>query len=234
MQDRHQELSRALVEFSARLVSDMTVESVLKDLADFATRLLPVSGIGILLAHDGDLSVATTRSAEGERVEDLEVSLGEGPCVDAARTGKTTVVRDLRGWLHRYPRFAPAALDMGVSCIYALPLTGQGEVFGALDVINRDPIDLPDVDVDAARMLCDVAVSYILAARLHEETSVLAEQLQGALDRRVLIELAKGMLIERHSITPDEAFDRIRRYARHHNLHAREAARRVAEDGLRL
>jgi GAF domain-containing protein len=234
VQDGRSELSRALVEFSSRLAADLTVEAVLKDLADFAGRLLPVTAIGILLAEDGDLTVATTKSPEGEQVEELEVTLGEGPCVDAARSGAMTVARDLRGWTDRYPRFAPAALAMGVHCIYALPLTGQGEVFGALDVINRDPIELPAADIDAARMLCDVAVSYILAARLHEETSVLADQLQGALDRRVLIELAKGMLAERHGIPPGDAFDRLRRYARHHNLQAREVARRVVDDGLRI
>lgn len=231
--DEPRDVSWALVQFSARLARDLTVESVLADLADFAAQILPVTGIGILLAQDGELRVATTKSPEGERVEQLEVDLGEGPCVDAARTGTTTIVRDLRDWTHRYPRFAPAALHMGIHCIYALPLTGHGEVFGALDVINRNPVELPEADLDAARMLCDVAVSYILAARLYEETSELATQLQTALDRRVIIEQAKGMLAEHHHVTPDDAFERLRRYARSHNIPARDAARLVVESGLR-
>lgn len=228
------EVAEALVLFARRLSSDVTVEAVLKDLSDVAADLLDVDGIGVLLSEDGDLTVATTKSPEGRRVEQLEVTLGEGPCVEAARTGQEVRATDLREWVDRYPRFAPAALDMGIHSIHAVPLTGHGSVFGALDIVNRAPVELPDANVAVARMLADTAVSYILAARLYEEASLLAGQLQRALDTRVIVEQAKGVLAERHGVTMAEAFERIRSYARGTNRRTPEVAHDVVDGSLLL
>lgn len=224
----------ALVDFARSLGTCTSVEAVLKRLSDACLGMLPVTGVGVLLAEDGDLTVATTNSPEGEGVERLESELGEGPCVQALRSGAVVVETDLRQAADRYPGFVPKALAAGVRSIHALPLSGRGEMVGAVDIVHRDPLDLPAGDLAVAQMLADVAVSYIFAVRLHEESSKLASQLQRALDTRVVIEQAKGVLAERHGEPLPKAFERLRRHARGHNATVREVATQVIDGSLQL
>jgi GAF domain-containing protein len=223
-----------LVEFARSLRGCTSVEGVLARLGDACLELLPVSGVGVLLAEDGDLTVATANSPEGEAVEQIEAETGQGPCIQALRSGAVVVETDLRDAVDRYPAFVPRALEAGVRSIHALPLSGRGELVGAVDIVHREPLDLPAGDVAAAQMLADVAVSYIFAVRLHEESSRLASQLQRALDTRVVIEQAKGVLAERHGEPLPAAFERLRRHARSTNATVREVAAEVVAGTLWL
>lgn len=228
------QIAGALVEFIQALNEQHTVEAVFECLGDYCLSILPVDGVGVLLLEEQQLTVATTNSEVGDAVESLEVELEEGPCVECVRVGHPVLVSDLAAAADRYPRFVPRALEAGAHAIHAVPLTGQGEMVGSLDIVSLSPSELSDADLSTARMLADIAVSYIFAVRLHEETSRLAGQLQNALDTRVLIEQAKGMLAERHGIPLGEAFERLRRHARNESTPVREIARRVVEDALRL
>lgn len=234
MPDKDRDIAQALVEFAQGLYDSRSVEAVLQDLGNFCTRLLPVDGVGILLLEDGDLTVATTNSPEGEAIENLEVELAEGPCVECVRTGRPVLVPDLRDVEDRYPRFTPKALDANAGAIHALPLTGRGELLGALDIVNREPVRLSETDLATAQMLADVAVSYIFAVRLHEQSNALAAQLQTALDVRVVIEQAKGVLAERHGEGMHAAFERLRRHARSNRIPVRAVAQQTLDGSLRL
>jgi GAF domain-containing protein len=226
-------VARALVGFAEGPADNRTVESVLQALGDYCTELLPVDSVGVLLLEDGDVSVATTNSPEGDAVEGLEVELGQGPCIDSIRTGYPVVVPDLAEAHDRYPAFAPRALDAGIRSIHALPMVGRGEVVGSLDVLCRTVTELSETELATAQMLADAAVSYIFTVRLHEESTKLAAQLQDALDNRVVIEQAKGILFERHGGSMGDAFDRLRAHARSHNETVRRVAEQVVERRLR-
>jgi GAF domain-containing protein len=229
-QDDH--IAHALVAFIGELTRQHTVEAVLNSLADYSLRILPAGGVGVLLLEEQQLTVATTNSEVGEIVEGLEVELEEGPCVECVRVGHPVLVPDLAAATDRYPRFVPRALEAGARAIHALPMTGHGELVGSLNIVSLEPVELSDTDLSTAQMLADIAVSYIFAVQLHEETSRLAGQLQNALDTRVLIEQAKGMLAERHAVSLGEAFDLLRRHARSNSTPVREIARRVVEEKL--
>lgn len=229
-QDDH--IAHALVAFIGELTRQHTVEAVLNSLADYSLRILPAGGVGVLLLEEQQLTVATTNSEVGEVVEGLEVELEEGPCVECVRVGHPVLVPDLAAATDRYPRFVPRALEAGARAIHALPMTGHGELVGSLNIVSLEPVELSDTDLSTAQMLADIAVSYIFAVQLHEETSRLAGQLQNALDTRVLIEQAKGMLAERHAVSLGEAFDLLRRHARSNSTPVREIARRVVEEKL--
>mgnify|MGYP003115998677 FL=1 len=222
----------ALVAFIATLTQVHTVEAVFQHLGDYCTELLPADGVGVLLLEEQDVTVATANSAVGDIVEALEVELQEGPCVECVRAGHPVLVPDLAAAADRYPRFAPLALEAGAGAIHALPMTGHSELVGSLDIINLQPTELTEDQLRTARMLSDVAVSYIIAVRLHEETSALADQLQSALDTRVVIEQAKGMLAERHGEPLRDAFNRLRTHARSQSTPVREIARQVVEERL--
>jgi GAF domain-containing protein len=228
------DIAQALVEFARGLSEDESVHAVLEDLGDSCADLLSVDGVGVLLLEDRDLSVATTNNPIGDTIEQLEAELHEGPCVDCVRTGQPVFVEDLRAVVDRYPNFAPRALEAGARAIHALPLTGRGELLGALDIVNRQPLELSAHDLATAQMLADVAVSYIFAVRLHEDSSKLATQLQHALNARVIIEQAKGMLAERHGMSPPEAFEVLRRHARSHNMTVREVSAQTIDGLLQL
>ena len=226
------QIAQALVEFIGDLTRQHTVEAVLNNLADYCLRILPADGVGVLLLEEQQLTVATTNSDVGDAVESLEVELEEGPCVECVRVGHQVLVPDLAAAADRYPRFVPRALEAGAHAIHALPMTGHGELVGSLNIVSLKPHELSETELSTARMLADVAVSYIFAVQLHEETSRLAGQLQNALDTRVLFEQAMGMLAERHGMTLADAFDRLRRHARNASTPVREIARQVVEERL--
>lgn len=235
MTTRHDDqIADALVAFIQELTEQRTVETVLECMADHCRDLLPADGVGVLLLQEQQLTVATTNSAVGDAVEALEVELEEGPCVECVKVGHPIFVPDLAAAADRYPRFVPRALEVGAGAIHALPMTGHGELVGSLNIVNLVPTELSETSLSAARMLSDVAVSYIFAVRLHEETSALADQLQNALDTRVLIEQAKGMLSERHGESLDDAFDRLRRNARSQSSPVREIARDIVAGDLKI
>lgn len=226
------DLADVLVAFVRDLTQDHTVEAVFRHLGDYCRDLLPADGVGVLLLEEQELRVATANSEVGDSVEAMEVELQEGPCVECVRVGHPVLVNDLAAAADRYPTFVPRALEAGAGAIHALPLTGRGELVGSLDIISLRPVELTEIQLSTARMLADVAVSYIFAVRLHEETSDLAGQLQTALDARVVIEQAKGMLAERHDEPLAAAFDRLRRHARSKSTPVREIARQVVEEHL--
>lgn len=231
-QEQDDQIATALVEFISQLTQLHSVEDVLQGLGDYCRAILPADGVGVLLLEEQRLTVATTNSEVGDAVESLEVELEEGPCVECVRVGHRVLVPDLAAVADRYPRFVPKALEAGAGAIHALPMTGHGELVGSLNIVSLVPTEISETDLSTAQMLSDVAVSYIFAVRMQEETSRLAGQLQNALDTRVLIEQAKGMLAERHGESLGDAFQRLRRHARSHSAPAREIARRVVEDRL--
>ena len=228
------QLSSALVELAQRLADLESVHDVLSTMADLCTKLLPVTGVGVLLIDGGAIAVATTNSELGDAAEGLEAELQEGPCVDCLDRGEPVLVPDLAAEAERWPRFAPPALAAGVRSVHGLPMTGRGEVIGSLNIVHDEPLGLSEEQLATAQVLCDVAVSYIFAVRLHEERGRLAEQLQHALDSRVTIEQAKGMLAERHGITMREAFDRLRKQSRNSQRTVQAVATDVVEGRLGL
>jgi GAF domain-containing protein len=177
---------------------------------------------------------ATANDELGWLVEKLEVELAEGPCTDSLRTGEQILAPDLAAHVERYPKFVPAALEAGVRSVHALPMTARMEPLGALDLIARDPVPLTANHLTTAQMLADVAIAYLVNTRTYEEKTRLAEQLQGALDSRVLIEQVKGMLAERHGIPLNDAFTRVRTYARRRGLKLRVVAEQVLRHELDL
>jgi GAF domain-containing protein len=211
------DLPRVLADFAAMMASQHTVEQVLQRLGDYVLELLPVDGVGVLLAKGGpggELTIATVNTDLGRRVEELEVELEEGPCTDALRRGERVLAPDLAALTDRYPRFAPKAVDAGVGAIHAMPMRIGSDTLGSLDIISADAGDLDERYLAGAQLLADVGMSLIANSALLYEQTELANQLQRALDSRVVIEQAKGVLAERHGIPLDQAFDRLRTHAR--------------------
>ena len=164
-------------------------------------------------------------------VELLQLQADEGPCVDCFRTGAPVSVADLadaaaggRVSSPRWPSASPTARCTRCRCGCA------GEAIGTLNLFHHQPGPLPAADLALGQALADVATIGILSERAIRRGEMVTEQLQTALNSRIIIEQAKGVLAQRGNLSMDAAFDRLRGYARHHNLRLSEVARQVVDD----
>ena len=139
---------------------------------------------------------------------------------------------DLEADRGRWPVFVPEALSAGFRSVTAVPLRLRDDVIGGLNMFGVRPMVLTDADMRLAQAMADAATIGILQQRAVHRTSVLAEQLQLALNSRVSIEQAKGVIAERHSVSMDVAFEALRRYARDNNLKLHDVAGGVVSGAI--
>jgi GAF domain-containing protein len=230
---REATLARTLVELADTLVADFDVVELLTLLTDRCVEVLEVGAAGLmLLAPDGDLRVMAS-SSEAMRVLGLfELQSREGPCLDCYLSGQPVVNQDLALVNGRWPRFAPEALAAGFRSVHALPMRLRGAVIGALNLFHAAPGEMLQVDVEAAQALADVATIAVLQHRAALEAQVLNEQLQHALNSRIVIEQAKGVVAEREGLNMEQAFSALRNHARNHNLRLADVADGVVVGSL--
>jgi hypothetical protein len=227
---REEELADAFVQAADTLVDDFDVIEFLHTLAGRCVALLDVDAAGLMLADPHGVLHAAAASSENARLLELfELQCDAGPCMDAFRTAAAVVNADLGENRGRWPNFAEAAQATGFVSVHALPLRLRATVIGALNLFCARPGPLSAADVRTGQALADVATIGILAQRSVHQSELLSAQLQQALDSRVVIEQAKGVLAERLSITMDAAFELLRAHARNHNLRLSQLARDVAE-----
>lgn len=223
-------LARALVELADNLVSDFDVTELLLVLTDRCIDVLDVAAAGIMLASPaGDLRVMASSSEAMRLVELFELQSHEGPCLDCYDTGQPVLNVDLSGDNHRWPLFAERATAAGFRSVHALPMRLRGSVLGALNMFNVDPGEMRPADVAAAQALADVATIAILQHRAAAEAKLLNEQLSEALNTRIVIEQAKGMIAQQRSVDMETAFAALRDHARTHNLRLADLARDVID-----
>ena len=213
-------LAQAFVELADTLVAGYDLMEFLQTLTERCVELLEVDAAGLLLADNGGVLRLVAASTEQARVAELfQIQNDEGPCLDCYRTGQAVIVGDIRASsaVARWPRFAAAAREMGFAGVHAIPMRLRDQVIGTLNLFKAAPDGLAPAVVVAATALVDVATIGILQERAVRQQEVVAGQLQIALNSRVVIEQAKGVLAERLRVTPDEAFVLLRRYARDHS-----------------
>jgi GAF domain-containing protein len=221
-------LARALVELADTLVDDFEIVDLLTTLSDRCVEVLDISAAGILLAApEGDLRVMCSSSEAMQMVELFELQTQEGPCVDCYRSGESVVNDDLANVSDRWPRFAPVAIEAGFRAVDAVPMRLRREVIGALNLFRSEPGSLSTEDLVAAQALADLATIAILQHNAVSQAQVLNAHLSVALNSRVVIEQAKGIVAERQGIDVDRAFTRIRNHARRHNERLDDLAGRI-------
>ena len=230
---REARLAETFVELADSLVADFDAVELLTLLADRCVDVLDVGAAGLMLAApDGDLRVLASSSEAMRVLELFELQAQEGPCLDCYRTGESVVNQNLATVNLRWPRFAAEAIAAGFQSVHALPMRLRGTVIGALNLFHVEPGEMPQPDVAAAQAMADVATIAILSHRAAREAQVVNEQLTVALNSRVVIEQAKGMVAERSGLTMEEAFSNLRNYARKHNLRLAGVAHDVIDGRL--
>jgi GAF domain-containing protein len=228
-----QRLQFVLREFTHTLVRHYDVGEVLYQLSDHVTDVLGVTGSGVSLLDDADVFVTATKE-QVEQVERLQQHFQEGPCGDAATTGTVAIVADLDRSADRWPKYAPSAVERGMRGVMGIPMGFDGTAIGALNVYSSEPRNWTGDEISAARLLADMATAYVVMIDRLRSAEQLAGQLRQALDSRVVIEQAKGVLARSHDIDVSEAFERLRRYARGNNRRLHDAAAEVVAGTLHL
>lgn len=231
---REQLVIDAFVGLADTLVEGYDVVELLNRLARHCVDLLTADAAGILLADPKrNLRVVATSNEEIETIELLQLQTDQGPCVECFTSGMPVSVTDLADASDRWPTFVAAIAGLGpYRSVHALPLRLRGQALGALDLFHRQPGALPEADIVLAQALADVTAIGILQERAIRRNGVFSDQLQTALNTRAIIEQAKGVLAQHGNLTVDKAFDRMRMYARDHNLRLSEVARQVVERDL--
>jgi transcriptional regulator with GAF, ATPase, and Fis domain len=212
------------------MVADFDVIDFLHVLTDRSVQLLDVSAAGLLLADPrGELRVVAASSEAARLVELFQLQNQQGPCLDCFRAGQPVTAADLAAAEQRWPRFAAAALQAGFGAVQALPMRLREQVIGALNLFRADAGAFAPEDIRIGQALADVATISLLHERNVRRTDTLNEQLQTALNSRVVIEQAKGKLAERLGLDMDQAFGLLREYARARNLRLSDLAQAVID-----
>jgi GAF domain-containing protein len=230
---REQALLAAFVEFADTFVDHYDVVEFLHRLAERCVGLVDVSEAGIMLSdRDDTLHYIASSSERMHLIELFELQHDEGPCLDAYRTGlavHTTMAGDADT---RWPRFAPHAREIGFQSVSALPMRLRTDVIGALNLFSTSPEPLSTEDRQVAQALADIATIGILQERALTDGQVVTTQLEGALESRIAIEQAKGIVGEHNHVSVDEAFKLLRGYARNHNRPLRQTATDIIDGTL--
>jgi GAF domain-containing protein len=226
-------LAGTLVQLADSLVADFDVVDLLTVLVDRSVEVLSVDAAGLMLAApDGELRVMASSSETMRVLELFEVQSREGPCLDCYHSGESVINQDLSASHGRWPRFTTEALAAGFQSVHALPMRLRGAVIGALNLFSIQPGELDEADVVAGQALADVATIAILHHRAAAEAQILNEQLNYALNSRIVIEQAKGMIGERLGLNMEAAFAVLRNHARNHNLRLVDLAHEVIDGSL--
>ncbi len=224
-------LAEVFVEIADTLVDDFDLIEFLRTVTVRAAELVDVSAVGLLLADaHGQLQFMAASDEQTRLLELFQLQHHEGPCLDAFSTGVPVVNVDLAGATEQWPRFAPHAAQLGFRSVHALPLRLRVRVIGALNLFGTVARGLEPGDVKVVQALADVATIGLLQEQAIRRAEILTEQLQGALNSRIVIEQAKGALARTHGVDVDHAFELLRGYARNHNRKLLDVALAVLHD----
>lgn len=222
----------AFEQYSRILLSDYDVTHVLHQLVDHVVDVLGVDGAGVCIGdEDGELRFVAATNTDVAVIEEEQVEEDEGPCHDAYRTGAQVVVNDLGAW-DAWPAYCVVAKARGVGSVAGIPLPAGDSPIGALNLYRSTPHQWDAQELETGQLLANMACGYIVRQSTMGSSEQRVAQLRRALESRIIIEQAKGVLVGRHGISPEEAFERVRTHARRTNSILRQVCLDIVDGSL--
>lgn len=224
-------LSFVFADVADALVSDFDLVAFLHDLTIHAANVSGAASVGLLLTDQHRHLHYMAASNENARLLELfQLQNEEGPCLDCFRSGIAVINSDLGRADERWPLFAPRAREHGFRSVHAFPMRVREQVIGALNIFGTEAMDFDASEVRLVQALADVATLAILHEPTLARDGSLSEQLQAALNARIVIEQAKGALARLRGVDVDEAFILLRTYAGITRQRLGDVARALLED----
>ena len=222
------------VEIFDALVDDFDVVDLLTNLTNRCVQILDVSAAGILLVADsGELRVMAASNEQARLLELFQIQNAQGPCFDSFTTGNVVQIADLpTSW--PWPQFAARSVQAGMHAVCAVPLRLKDRVLGCLNLFLSEPHLLSEPDVELAQALAHVACIAIVQDQFTRRAALREGQLKHALNSRVSIEQAKGMIAERGGVDMEAAFGRLRAFCRNNNRGISEVAASLVSGALEV
>jgi GAF domain-containing protein len=233
----NERLAQTFVDLADTLVANFDLMEFLHTLTEQCVQLLDADAAGLLLADGrGALRLVAASTDKVQVIELFQLQSDEGPCPDCYRTGQIVRIGDLRSAeaISRWPGFAAAAAETGFGGVHAIPMRLREQIIGTLNLFHPVGAGPDPMTARVARSLVDVATIGLLQELALRHQEILTEQLQTALNSRVIIEQAKGILAERYGLDPEQAFTVLRNYARNHNHPLTQLARDVITGTVRI
>lgn len=236
MDDRIGRVLRLVADEPARSDDGVGVAGHLRRLCSAASRSLSASGVGVnVMADDGMRGVAAVSEPAYEAIEELQFTLGEGPCQDAFTTRRPVLVPDLAdGTMSRWPGYAPAAHDRGMRAVFAFPLQIGAARLGALDVFRLVPGPLSGEQFRQALTFADVAVTTLLDGQEQAAPGAAADGLDEVMGQRAELFQAQGMVSVQLNVSLADALAGLRGHAYAVNLPLGQVARDVVARTLKF
>jgi GAF domain-containing protein len=232
MVTRERQLAVTFIQLADTLVSDYDLLSLLDLLLERSMAVVDANAGGVLLSDGKGKLKPLVSSDETTRILELfELQNDEGPCIESYRRNEQIVQDDLARST-RWPRFTPVALENGYRSALAIPMRLRGDVIGAVNLFRDRVGPVERADIDAAQAFADIATIGILQQRAVSDARQLAGQLQTALNSRIVLEQAKGVVAERAQMDIGDAYQVLRWYARNHNRYLRDVAAEVVSGAL--
>lgn len=227
VRERPDDLAEAIRELSAILLDEESVHTTLERIIDLAVRVIPgCDGASVTLADEPRPRTTVATDERVLAVDERQYDEGDGPCLDAIRHRRVNAI-DVEHAEDRWPGFTAAAKQHGVRSFLAAPLLVHNSAIGALNLYSHDGMGFDALDETMIGLFTGQASIALSNARVYRNALTLAEQLQEAMSSRAAIEQAKGILMARHGVDADGAFDMLRRQSQHENRKLREIAQEI-------
>ena len=229
-------LLQTLSRFAVVLPARYDLPEALSELTESVTAVLGLCGGWVTMADDGRMRFLAAGSQALAELENCHEQLHPFPCPcrDAYSTGEVVRVTDIRQEFTRWPQFSACATRLSIAGIASIPMRLADQVIGTLNLYDAGPREWSDQDIVIAGVLADMATSYVVNASKLRQQEQLSEQLQEALNSRVVIEQAKGITAHQHGLTLDQAYERMRSHAQGNNASVRAVAEAIVAVGLQV
>ena len=226
----------SLERFAAALTSGYGIGDVLHNLTEEMAEVLNLSGAGVTLVHEGQQRFVTAAVEAIATLERVQENWQRGPCIDAVASAAPVAVPDISAGdaNERWPNYTIAAKTAGIESVAGIPMLAEGTAIGAVNLYDRRPRNWSAEDLRVATIFASIATGYLAHASSARQQQRTAEQLQQALNTRLIIEQAKGVLATQRETTVDEAFERLRTYAREHRARIHDVSLAVVKGDLLL
>ena len=225
-------LISALGELVRSTAANLEISDALYRVAEAMTRALDVTGCGVTLKIEDRVRFVTSPSVAIRAIEQAQEAEQAGPCVEAIESSEPTVVVDLADQAGRWPKYAAVAAESNINSVLGIPMRAENGAIGAINVYHETARDWSADEIEVALLIADIASGYVLRSTEMEQSRRTAEQLQTALDSRILIEQAKGVIAASKKISVDQAFELLRTHARSNHAPLRSIADAVVNLGL--